>query len=410
MAEFEVATPKLRTKPSLRGLNTPTGARPKSNFCLARSATISTPSPPSSSESSPSSNTRSSPGRGAKLTVRIEDDMTTYAQLIKSAPVKTIRKLPIPPMPATAVEGSISSRLLSVAPRSEYAEPHSAPAALQTPLSPRMVRPLPPCPPPPYRPNESSFALSPPRTPTPESTSAPVIVASRSLAGSPPPVEGGARRVVKPLPVPVIKVEPKELPRKASTECSSHPVPSSFPSISPASTPTATPSRPKRTAENASAQEKHKPSLSLSEDTQKQLPSTPKREPDVIHLKFRHKHSLSLDSDTSTSEDDDDDYGSVGDPTFRHSRVTIRLEDSRSNAADTGGKGVKGLGGECVEKKADDLENFVDYSWMLSNRKLYQLDALTSQQMAGGKWLWEKKGKRITEQDFENILHMLRTL
>ncbi|KAF8884230.1 hypothetical protein CPB84DRAFT_1789431 [Gymnopilus junonius] len=390
MVELEPTTPNLKTKTSTRCLNAPAGGRPKSRVGLGRSATISTPSPPSSSSSK--STSRSSPGRGGKLTVRIEDDMTSYAQLIKSAPVKTIRKLPVPPMPATAVECSVNGSLLSVAPRSDYAEPYSAPASLhppvQSPLTPRMVRPLPS---PPYLPNEA------PRTLT--STLTPTHARTRSLSPS-PPIGHVPVRVIKPLPVPVVKIEPMVLPWKE--EASSRPVPSTPPSLSPTSTPT--PTRPRRTAENVFVQEKPRTELPHPEEAQMQSQPQPKREPNVIHLKLRHRPTLSLDSDTSTSEDDE--YGSEAEPTFRHSRVTIRLEDRKNGLAETSTRGLKSPRLEFD----DDLENLVDYTWMLSNRKLYRLDALSSQQMTGGKWLWEKKGKRITEQDFENILHMLRTL
>lgn len=48
----------------------------------------------------------------------------------------------------------------------------------------------------------------------------------------------------------------------------------------------------------------------------------------------------------------------------------------------------------------------VDYAWVLSNRTLYHQKA----QQHTSKWVREQKGKRYTEQDYENILKVLRTL
>ncbi|PPQ66792.1 hypothetical protein CVT24_008701 [Panaeolus cyanescens] len=50
-------------------------------------------------------------------------------------------------------------------------------------------------------------------------------------------------------------------------------------------------------------------------------------------------------------------------------------------------------------------EGEVDYAWILAERKLIRQTVRNS-----GKWVWEKKGKRYTQKDYDQVMRVLRAL
>ncbi|KAF9045257.1 hypothetical protein BJ165DRAFT_149250 [Panaeolus papilionaceus] len=58
-----------------------------------------------------------------------------------------------------------------------------------------------------------------------------------------------------------------------------------------------------------------------------------------------------------------------------------------------------------VEVMVHKDEGEVDYKWILAERKLIRKSVRNS-----GKWVWEKKGKRYTQRDYEQVMRVLRAL
>ena len=114
----------------------------------------------------------------------------------------------------------------------------------------------------------------------------------------------------------------------------------------------------------------------------------------------------SLDSDMSTSDD-----GNFAANSFPNIVVPPDMSMKSANSPDaTRDAHSSPMKGDVHTDLNLDLEDgedvHVDYAWVLSNRILYYQ---TTQQHTS-KWVMEKKGKRYTEQDYENILQVLRTL
>jgi hypothetical protein len=116
----------------------------------------------------------------------------------------------------------------------------------------------------------------------------------------------------------------------------------------------------------------------------------------------------SLDSDMALSDDDDFVINSFPNKVVAPPDMSLKstkFPGATRNAYSSPTKGdVHTDLNLDLEDEEEDLH--VDYAWVLSNRILYYQ---TTQQHTS-KWVREKKGKRITEQDYENILQVLRTL
>ncbi|CAA7269907.1 unnamed protein product [Cyclocybe aegerita] len=345
-------TPGARTVPrkaSAKNLNSalsPQGARPKARPRPERPKTIH--------ESPSSKKTKGSPGRG--LTVLIQDGMS-LPQSIQSAPVKTLRPLPsvpVPPLPtASAVTFSTPSTSLATSSSS------AGVADQQTPR--RALRPL-PCPPP---------ALNLPPVTPPRYTNSP----------SPPSTERPRAPAVKPLPIPVLKVEPLRLSRHAPSQslpCSGSPllgsldtpIPSPRSRTPPPSLPPPVPEKPTRfTFTHARDCSRDEVLSDLLEPIK--VPALSPEAPTTQRIILSQYQALD-DSDQVSEDEDEDVFGDM----VTYSR----------------GKEDEGA----------------DYSWILSNRILYRQMSPSAEDSS--KWVREKKGRRITEQDYENILNALRSL
>lgn len=91
------------------------------------------------------------------------------------------------------------------------------------------------------------------------------------------------------------------------------------------------------------------------------------------------------------------------------STISLRLDPMQSDDEDDKVPPVPPLPlfiPDVIAKKKEEKEDEVDYTWVLSNRTLYRQQSPQFQ----SKWVREKKGKRYTEQDFENIIQALRCL
>lgn len=104
---------------------------------------------------------------------------------------------------------------------------------------------------------------------------------------------------------------------------------------------------------------------------------------------LRKISNVSLDSDFTSEEDEEE----LKEPP---SEIPVQMRMPALKKKDTS------MGGQQGEE-----DEYMDYSWVLSNRMLYrqQCDA-----QVVSKWMLERKGKRYTEQDYENIIQALRTL
>ncbi|KAF8188070.1 hypothetical protein BJ912DRAFT_409411 [Pholiota molesta] len=363
-------------KKSLRDLNAaaPLGGRPKASGSCARAATISLqPSP------------RNSPGRGG-LTLRIEDNMAEYDKTkgIQSAPpVRATRRLPDvppPPVPTVIIDAGDAPSTPLLAP------------VLHTNAPPARAKRALPCPPTPV----IEF-----HTPT------------QSVAALATPVE----RRRRPLPIPIPPTQKVDalynIPSPALATSRSLPISSSLstpltpkipsPSLIATFPRPETIAPPKTTRHHHSASENRIPGRMLT--ARRALPprklhasrSSIDLTLDVVqlHRKFVVERSpvcISLECDSPSSPSEEEEYTEEVRSTavfFRDAVPVVRQKELKS-------------GGEVDGSE----ELHVDYAWLLSNRILHHQKppGVTS------KWMREKKGKRYTEEDFDNILNALRSL
>jgi hypothetical protein len=385
----------LRKPPSQNRLEytTPLGSQPKSKMnaggsAMSRSATISHSPPHRTSKTA-------SPSRGPGLTVRIEHDMmANISQSIQSAPpARTLRRLPIPPLsstPSTALPKYFSDTSLN---------PNNSSTPKRTP------RPL-PYPPPLSKDHSYCFNT------TPEVS---------------PPTTCPPMRVFRPLPTPVQKVDP--LPLNLSNTL---PLRTSSPQLHPPIPPLVisawtSPSKPLG-EKNSYSEEKlthsgsrtprineWKSHLIHADDDDDSGEGVYDKENycdgDISLLQKRillAPPRASLDSDMSTSDEGDfiaNSFSNIVVPS------DMSLKSPRSPGATRSAHSSRAKGDVHTDLLNLDLEGgeedlYVDYAWVLSNRILYHQSA----QQHMSKWVREKNGKRYTEQDYENILKVLRTL
>ncbi|KAH9474813.1 hypothetical protein JR316_0013278 [Psilocybe cubensis] len=81
------------------------------------------------------------------------------------------------------------------------------------------------------------------------------------------------------------------------------------------------------------------------------------------------------------------------------------LEDLEEGVVQLGNRIVLGRISSSVEgeeEKEEEKDEYVDYGWVLADRMMGQ--GVVS------KWMLERKGKRYTERDYENIIQALRSL
>lgn len=358
----------LRKRPSQNRLEymTPLDSQPKSKMnaggsAMSRSATISHSPPHRTSKTA-------SPSRGPGLTVRIEHDMmANISQSIQSAPpTRTLRRLPIPPLsstPSTALPKYFSDTSLN-------------------PLTPKRIpRPL-PYPPPLSKDHSNCFNT------TPEVS---------------PPTTCPPMRVFRPLPTPVQKVDPSPLNLDTLPLGTSSPQP--LLSIPPLVISAWT--SPLKPLGEKNSYSKEKP-------THNGL-----RTPRINEWK---NHLIHADDDDDSREGVyDKENHCDGDISLLQKRILLapprasldsdmsvkspKSPDATRNAHLSRTKGD--VHTDLILDLEDGEEDLhVDYAWVLSNRILYHQGA----QQHISKWVREKNGKRYTEQDYENILKVLRTL
>lgn len=326
----------------------------------ARSVSLSTPTTVS----------RQSPGRGPHLHI----DVGAATQSTRSAPRRVARPLPrVPSAPHPSPSDSNPPTPLTPGPAT--APVHGSILHCLTQSSYRVPRPL-PCPP--FTGNNSS--TSPPSTPLRKamSTSAPT---------SPPvtPPTERPTRVSKPLPIPVLKVVPArqsgDIPR-LSLEARTSLFPEAFTGLDtpPQSAISVTPSD-LVFASVTPISDTFGSRLSNGDEDENDLDNLPLQNR-IFHtrgqpLMLRHDSDL-------TSEDDDDDAFA------EHTTTSLMPSPSKT------------------ERPKSEYEDTVDYAWVLSNRLLHK--GKPRENGLASKWVREKKGKRITEDDYANILDALRSL
>ncbi|KAF8958958.1 hypothetical protein BDZ97DRAFT_1429308 [Flammula alnicola] len=216
--------------------------------------------------------------------------------------------------------------------------------------------------------------------PPPLEKDSPHTTPRQDVPVSPPPTE--RRRVVKPLPVPLQKIEPMLLGRPPPIE--------PLPPRNPQAQPTLT-SPPRPTPSSSISRSDPKKHEQLAGDKTPKKASAPRAlelgeaDKDVVQLHKRliiNRPPLRLSLDSDNTSEDEYDEGPFG--------TAVVLRDAPQ------------------EEKNEEEELHADYAWVLSNRILYRQSP--SETRHGSKWIREKKGKRYTEEDFENILKALRSL
>ncbi|KAF8153039.1 hypothetical protein B0H34DRAFT_721926 [Crassisporium funariophilum] len=111
------------------------------------------------------------------------------------------------------------------------------------------------------------------------------------------------------------------------------------------------------------------------------------------------------DRDAKNSIEVEDD-----DPFFEDKRlhILLRLNSRQSLDSDCTNESDDGSVLHSFQDQEETEEDEADYAWVLANRTLYRQDP--REVRYSNKWMSEKKGRRITERDYEQVLQALRTL
>lgn len=337
----------------------------------------------------------------------------------------------IPPMPTRSVPKGTPARALSIdtlaQPREAGSEPlKSAPAC-------RAIRRLPSLPVPhssrPSIPHASSEISSAPlrsltmttlscgkrplpSPPSPRMNQGMVsTIDANSVSASSPPTS--SCRLSKPLPTPVQKPERDSLP---------FPLPlQPLQPIEEVITPPTTPPKDNPRASHSSSLRTptQKSPKQMSSVNHTNTPTAPKHlahtlrskgAPTAVMLHTRmvleREHRLNticLSADDEYSSDSSASTVTTTEPVFSSPRG--RNDSPKKPTRKIGeAAAVVGIASEKDQKHA------ADYAFVLANRILYQQTSNDPPGAITSKWVREVKGKRYTEQNFDNVMQALRTL
>lgn len=116
-------------------------------------------------------------------------------------------------------------------------------------------------------------------------------------------------------------------------------------------------------------------------------------------------NSVNIHVDDDNSSEDSFSGDTIAEPVFMspHGRRTVVTRRTSPRKSDDTSEVV-----DIVSEK--DHKHGADYAFVLANRILYQQTSNDGCSTLTSKWVREVKGKRYTEQNFDNVMKALRTL